>query len=949
VNYLIRVLDNNVLKFQGKTVSVQTLDSQQGILSILCFDLIYFLKKPRTDDYSSLLHSYKIRVKSFTQTSIDCEIYNESTDSWEDANWSSDLWKDRNFVINPKGRTQSEYSPESLNFVQNGYEQYATEGSVSSVENENDYAGMLSYYVKSATPNRESGYYLAMDFQFAISEAPTNIVALQFDCKTASRSSYHGETWWIYNFTNSEWEKKFTVPSTDFSARSNTLMIESNISDYVDASGHVKISIVSGDNLFCTQLWVYRVHLTVHTNGDLLIPKVYTCTGNDSNTLNDSNATFQDDNVAVEDEIYIMKVSGEIMKDLASNVANFNGAETNFLENWENNDFGNWGKDGYVAIDSNSYIEGTYCVMLDPANGDAYLSYSFNLQPIYKPHYLTFKIKRAQNHDDALRVEVEFTDGTSKIDQWIDYTAGGSTQDVSINLNYHSVKKIKFSILSSGVNIYIDSITLNASDSVYEGSQPLIIEAKGRSNFDLITQIAEIEGCKFWVEDTYLHYKKMFDDYGSLSEDYIQDFKQIKDASELCNFVKVVGFMNVSATASDDTSISNYGLYQRVFYLPEFRTEKECQDFADRYLATHKDIHNTCTFKSTKDINLARTLTIDSNQYFVESKKTFWRIGKETLTIFEYGCGSDPISFDPLSRLKYQSEQQRIKITQLEQRQLDMYSSYFDNIPMSVHGNDWHNPDFATQSDLNSHESDTSNPHSVTLDQAFDAGKEIDGADSEANAMVVSDGSVKLKNWSDGTRAIIGSDDMIQIQTDDKIRLAPSSGASRIDLYTTSGRAFVFGPGALQLYGGTGLDLFSQSGHVIVRTEAAGKNIYLQAGGYFYFDDHDASNTHRMYLDSANGNLYIDGSYNTFTRPLPSEDVLPLLLKIRNKDGSKLDKNSLPDSCKSEVEEERGDPDNPEIVKRTAVDNTALLMHLVKAVQELAQKVEDLENRTYKV
>lgn len=46
------------------------------------------------------------------------------------------------------------------------------------------------------------------------------------------------------------------------------------------------------------------------------------------------------------------------------------------------------------------------------------------------------------------------------------------------------------------------------------------------------------------------------------------------------------------------------------------------------------------------------------------------------------------------------------------------------------------------------HAANTSNPHTVTLDQAFDGGKIINGASSDANSVKVGDGTNYLKMWS---------------------------------------------------------------------------------------------------------------------------------------------------------------------------------------------------------
>ncbi|MHA1280725.1 MAG: LamG-like jellyroll fold domain-containing protein, partial [Candidatus Helarchaeota archaeon] len=148
---------------------------------------------------------------------------------------------------------------------------------------------------------------------------------------------------------------------------------------------------------------------------------------------------------------------------------------------------------------------------------------------------------------------------------------------------------------------------------------------------------------------------------------------------------------------------------------------------------------------------------------------------------------------------------------------------------------------------IDSHIASTSNPHSVTLDQAFDAGKEIDGADSEANALAVGDGSVKLKIWSDGSDGYISSNaGNLILNPSDDVKI---SNGKYIYIYNSDGTKYTYlsqGDTISNIYSTTQFRIYAdnrtserfifmtQSGYPVIDLNGGSKSILRHYGGHLW-------------------------------------------------------------------------------------------------------------------
>jgi len=172
--------------------------------------------------------------------------------------------------------------------------------------------------------------------------------------------------------------------------------------------------------------------------------------------------------------------------------------------------------------------------------------------------------------------------------------------------------------------------------------------------------------------------------------------------------------------------------------------------------------------------------------------------------------------------------------------------------------------------------------NTITLDGAFDHGKIIDGATSEANAVQIGDADYKIYFWVEGGYANIKSEHYINIipsdETDDYIRI-----------YTTLGIPHICSLG--------------------------GNNIYIQ----------ETSTWQILHADD----------FTPHSAPLPIETSTEKILTIRNKEDGKLDYQSIPsDAYYSE-------PDG----KNEGYKMNRMMLHLIKTIQELEARIKELERR----
>jgi len=200
---------------------------------------------------------------------------------------------------------------------------------------------------------------------------------------------------------------------------------------------------------------------------------------------------------------------------------------------------------------------------------------------------------------------------------------------------------------------------------------------------------------------------------------------------------------------------------------------------------------------------------------------------------------------------------------------------------------------------IDTHLGSTSNPHAVTLDQAFDGGKIITGATSEANAFRVGQGTDQLRFWCDGSHGYITNPDG--------------------NLYINSSS--------------------ENTASIHLRTGTVGGTVKFQAAtsDRWTFNNFDytlkvhANNSYELGEDDvAFKNIY---SYEfTDKSKFPDKEVLNDLSKIKTKDG-KLDHSTLPDDLKSGTGRSLG----------------ANISYNTKAIQELLEKINSLEEKIIKL
>ena len=272
----------------------------------------------------------------------------------------------------------------------------------------------------------------------------------------------------------------------------------------------------------------------------------------------------------------------------------------------------------------------------------------------------------------------------------------------------------------------------------------------------------------------------------------------------------------------------------------------------------------------------------------------------------------------------------------------------------------------------------------------------INGADSEANALQVGEGTDKIKMWHDGTDSYIKpSSGKLYIQSPNDIEIQSGiDDTFRVVSLRPYGDAVVWRTDTSQdtyliVRGNTGkkgiiqcryendwqtkhVQIWHDGAHGFIKSRTGYMHIYsddnivkIVARGdwnnFIYIDRYSTSiprivfvksgdgvwdirhdpnlafkynDATRMWLDRINGHLYIDGNYYTFTPPIPEKEVLSSLKQIKNKNG-KLDKSTLPDELKQTV--------TIDGKQRIAFSQSDAVMFLIKAVQELSEKIMMLE------
>jgi len=170
----------------------------------------------------------------------------------------------------------------------------------------------------------------------------------------------------------------------------------------------------------------------------------------------------------------------------------------------------------------------------------------------------------------------------------------------------------------------------------------------------------------------------------------------------------------------------------------------------------------------------------------------------------------------------------------------------------------------------------------VTLDIAFDNGKIIDGADSEANAVQIGNATQELLFWVESGQAYIKSDRSINIiptgETDDYIKMSVPAGVPTIGVI-------------------------------------GGNNLYISESSVWQIIHADDFTPH--------------------SAPLPIENSTEKILAIKNNDLGKLDYQSIPsDAYYSE-------PDG----KNEGYKMNKMMLHLIKTIQELEARIKVLEEK----
>ncbi|MHA1795233.1 MAG: hypothetical protein ACTSUK_03915 [Promethearchaeota archaeon] len=190
--------------------------------------------------------------------------------------------------------------------------------------------------------------------------------------------------------------------------------------------------------------------------------------------------------------------------------------------------------------------------------------------------------------------------------------------------------------------------------------------------------------------------------------------------------------------------------------------------------------------------------------------------------------------------------------------------------------------DGANKSYVDAHANNTSNPHNVTLDQCFDQGKIIDGANSDSNAFQVGSNNYKLKMY--------------------------------INEYSNVVFKHTSSTGQFRWYAGSNFLLWLDNS---IKVLAPGSNNVYTLGNNSY-----AWKTVYAYK-------YVDK-----TKFPSSKSALSKLLKIKGDENGELLHDSLPEDLKVYDEEKK------QVVGR---DLSSTVSYLIKAIQELNEKIEKLE------
>jgi len=153
---------------------------------------------------------------------------------------------------------------------------------------------------------------------------------------------------------------------------------------------------------------------------------------------------------------------------------------------------------------------------------------------------------------------------------------------------------------------------------------------------------------------------------------------------------------------------------------------------------------------------------------------------------------------------------------------------------------------------LDVHASSSANPHSTTLDQVCEV-----GAETDVTITVTASGSV-VKSLRVQNNELVGGN----LEVKGNI-LADSSGSVLKSLRVQNnlnigGELFTTNTGQTTIQSLGGLSFGCNNGYIHFYS-SAGSSMYFDCGNIFWWRDKDAGNANRMSLDSANGNLWVDG------------------------------------------------------------------------------------------
>ncbi|MBW1726275.1 MAG: hypothetical protein JRJ62_01590 [Deltaproteobacteria bacterium] len=262
----------------------------------------------------SPIDSFTSELADVRISSIDSNTAITCVDEYSNSpSWTNDQFKDKKFIIVDK---TSDY-PIKQNCVSvsvTGYDGVAK--TIVSNRSSHKYLWQWSdYCTLYNTSLSDSTFAFRIKFDFNITRADITRIDLNFYGRTFSADGSASIE--IYNDSTSTWESIYTIPTGIYAALKKTHVITANITNYVSTNDELYVRIKSG--YFDKMLFFHTSYLMVHMvsatvyNSDALIQRYYTCTTNDSDTLNITGDNFNNDKATVGDQVKVLAFTSDVM------------------------------------------------------------------------------------------------------------------------------------------------------------------------------------------------------------------------------------------------------------------------------------------------------------------------------------------------------------------------------------------------------------------------------------------------------------------------------------------------------------------------------------------------------------------------------------------------------------------------------------------------------------